>query len=95
MEEKSMWGYLITDYTVIPREYMIVDHEAVQQTVQKLGERANIPGVRPYRQEIVSHLANEAREMVYIAKRNLSAAQRLYSILSEMESCFVKPNSGG
>lgn len=85
MENMTKLSYLIVDYSAIPREYMMVDHEAIKRAVRELGENAEIPGVRPYRAGIVSHLVAEAREMVYAARVVLSIAQRLYGELSELE----------
>ena len=44
----------ITDFALLPREYLIPDDSAIGKVVRALGNRTNIPGVRVYAETIIS-----------------------------------------
>lgn len=44
---RQTWDYEVTDEAAVPREFLMIDHKRVAGVVRALGEKANIPGIRP------------------------------------------------
>jgi hypothetical protein len=44
----DVWKFEITDPTLIPREYLVIDEKKIGQVVRSLKDTAQIPGVRIY-----------------------------------------------
>lgn len=53
----KVWKFEITDASLVPREYCIVDEKKVRGVVTALKEAAVIPGVRIYQEEQISSRA--------------------------------------
>ena len=43
---RESWGYEVTDETLIPREYLCVDHGKLRRVITALKADAKIPGIR-------------------------------------------------
>jgi hypothetical protein len=50
----KVWTYEITDESVIPREYLIVDETKIRKVVTALKGGTNIPGVRAFEQKRIA-----------------------------------------
>ena len=51
---RQAWKYQVTDFRLLPREYLIADDSAIGKVVRALGDRTNIPGIRVYAETIIS-----------------------------------------
>lgn len=47
------WTFRIVDEALIPREYLLVDEKKVRGVVRALKEKANIPGIEVYAEDVV------------------------------------------
>lgn len=50
----KVWTFEITDESLIPREYLIVDETRIRRVVTALKKDANIPGVRVFEQKRIA-----------------------------------------
>lgn len=46
------WKFRVKDITLVPREYLMLDEQAVGAQVRGLKERTNIPGIEVYEEEV-------------------------------------------
>jgi hypothetical protein len=46
---RTVWGYDIVDPTLVPREFLTVNEEAIEDHVDQFGDSVPIPGVRVFR----------------------------------------------
>ena len=45
---REVWKFEVTDPTLVPRPYLVVDESAIRKVVQALKGGTDIPGVRVY-----------------------------------------------
>ena len=50
---QKRWTFRIVDVTKIPHQYLIPDEKAIRQVVRALRNKANIPGIEVYSEDIV------------------------------------------
>lgn len=43
---RESWDYTIEDVSLIPREFMVIDHAAIGKIVRAMKDKTNIPGVK-------------------------------------------------
>jgi hypothetical protein len=53
------WVFEITDAGLIPREFLVPDEKKIGQVVTALGEKANIPGIRVWNQQVVRNVGRK------------------------------------
>jgi hypothetical protein len=46
---RTVWGYDVVDPTLVPREFLMVNEEAIEEHVDQFGDSVPIPGVRVFR----------------------------------------------
>jgi len=46
---RTIWGYDIVDPALVPREFLMVNEEAIEEHVDQFGDSVPIPGVRVFR----------------------------------------------
>lgn len=54
ISSREVWKYEVTDLSLVPREYLIVDTVKLGDVARAMKETANIPGVRVYKESIVA-----------------------------------------
>jgi hypothetical protein len=57
MQMRDAWKFEVTNPSLVPREYLVVDEARIRKVVQALKGDANIPGVRVYSEKQIASSA--------------------------------------